>query len=113
MHESYRGALLMIALITLTGFPLIFGYSTLLTLCGYIYGFPLGFTPAYLGAVFGSVACFLVGKRFFKERARLWLSQQYPTMTRAIETAVERGGLKVIYRSDLQKKVMKSCAHWV
>lgn len=85
----------MILLIALTGFPPIFGYSTLLTLCGFIYGFPLGMVPAYIGAVAGATGCFLLGRKVFKDTARAFLMKNYPSMLHAIENAVQRGGLKV------------------
>ncbi|KAJ3334396.1 Tlg2-vesicle protein [Blyttiomyces sp. JEL0837] len=49
------GYLIMISLVFVSCFPPLFGYPTFVLLCGFIFGFPLGFIPAYIGAVAGGI----------------------------------------------------------
>lgn len=84
----------MVILLFLTCFPPLVGYGTLLYMFGFIYGFPLGFFPAYLGAWSGGVCCFLLARRWMGDYYRGKILRTFPKFE-AIEDAIEKGGLKV------------------
>ncbi len=64
------GFLFLIFLIFCASFPPIVGYGTLLFLCGFMYGFPLGLIPAFIGAMLGSTTCFVLTRKYFYQRAQ-------------------------------------------
>ncbi|KAB5580320.1 hypothetical protein GE09DRAFT_1081744 [Coniochaeta sp. 2T2.1] len=62
-HLPYNsGALIIFLLICVTGFPPIIGYSSAVTLAGFVYGFPLGWPIAASATVFGSSAAFMASR---------------------------------------------------
>jgi uncharacterized membrane protein YdjX (TVP38/TMEM64 family) len=91
-----RGMVILTLLIILTCIPPLFGYSTLLTLSGFIYKFPLGFIPAYFGALCGGTCAFLLGRRY-KEPVKDWIMKYYANYFEATSAAVETGGLWVYF----------------
>lgn len=80
----------MIILLMITSFPPLFGYGTLLTLCGFIFRFPLGVIPAYLGGLLGSTACFIVSRKWLVDYYRENYLKNIPEFT-AIEEAINKG----------------------
>ncbi|OIW34861.1 hypothetical protein CONLIGDRAFT_28333 [Coniochaeta ligniaria NRRL 30616] len=58
----HTGALIIFLLICLTGFPPIIGYSSAVTLAGFVYGFPLGWPIAASATVLGSAAAFIASR---------------------------------------------------
>jgi uncharacterized membrane protein YdjX (TVP38/TMEM64 family) len=58
----HLGALIIFALITLTGFPPVIGYSSAVTLSGFVYGFPAGWPVAAAATVVGSTAAFVASR---------------------------------------------------
>lgn len=58
----HSGALIIFLLICLTGFPPIIGYSSAVTLAGFVYGFPLGWPIAASATVLGSAAAFVASR---------------------------------------------------
>lgn len=69
------------------------GYSTLAALCGFVYGFPAGMLPAYIGALSGAMTCFFLARKMFGVRVRT-LVHSNPNML-AVVKAVDRKGFKV------------------
>lgn len=53
----------------ITSFPFALGYSLFLYFSGFVYGFPLGFIPAYLGSVTGALFCFILFRYVFHDWA--------------------------------------------
>ncbi|KAK4226120.1 hypothetical protein QBC38DRAFT_348623, partial [Podospora fimiseda] len=53
-------------LIILTGFPPLIGYSTAVTISGFIYGFPHGWPLAALSTIVGSSAAFMTSRGWLK-----------------------------------------------
>ncbi|KAF9561193.1 hypothetical protein BGW38_009014, partial [Lunasporangiospora selenospora] len=47
-------------------FPPMIGYSSIVTMAGYIYGFFLGYLIVFTGALLGAVACFFFCRKWFK-----------------------------------------------
>jgi uncharacterized membrane protein YdjX (TVP38/TMEM64 family) len=58
----HSGALIIFLLICLTGFPPIIGYSSAVTLAGFVYGFPGGWPIAASATVVGSTAAFVASR---------------------------------------------------
>ncbi|KAJ1660281.1 Tlg2-vesicle protein [Dispira simplex] len=92
--SGFVGVALLTFLIFLTAFPPIFGYATLTTLAGFAYGFPLGFIPCFLGALSGSVACFVLCRKYGQQHLR-WLFNWNPHITAAVQ-AIELKGFKLL-----------------
>ncbi|KAJ3365278.1 hypothetical protein GGF32_009783 [Allomyces javanicus] len=88
------GPLLLTMAIFSTMFPPIMGLSTILYLCGYIYGFPGGFAPAYLGALGGACTCFLLAHSYLRGYASRALAR-YPS-ARALRHTIDKRGLKLL-----------------
>ncbi|KAJ3374047.1 hypothetical protein GGF31_008263 [Allomyces arbusculus] len=92
-HKVVGPLLLTMAIFT-TMFPPIMGLSTILYLCGYIYGFPGGFAPAYLGALGGACTCFLLTHSYLRGYASRALAR-YPS-ARALRHTIDKRGLKLL-----------------
>ncbi|KAJ3182232.1 Tlg2-vesicle protein [Gaertneriomyces sp. JEL0708] len=88
------GMLLTIFLVFITCFPPMIGYGTLVYLCGFIYSFPLGFVPAYTGALLGGICCFIGARRWLGEGYRQRIVSAWPKFE-VVEGAVEKGGWKL------------------
>ncbi|KAJ3014235.1 hypothetical protein HKX48_005275 [Thoreauomyces humboldtii] len=89
------GWLLMTFLQFLSCFPPLVGYGTLLYMCGFIFGFPWGWIPAFVGSWLGGVTVFLLSRRYLGPSYRAMLLSHFPKF-RHIESAVETGGLKLV-----------------
>lgn len=81
-------------LIFIASFPPIPGYGTLSVLCGFIYGFPFGIIPPFIGGVLGSSCCFLLSRRFGRSYVQNLLLHY--TYIDAAMKAIEIKGIKVI-----------------
>lgn len=58
----HSGALIIFLLICITGFPPVIGYSSAVTLGGFVYGFPGGWPIAASATVVGSTAAFVASR---------------------------------------------------
>lgn len=56
------GWILMMLVVSLTAFPPMIGYSTATTIAGFVYGFPLGWPIAAVGATLGSLGAFMAAR---------------------------------------------------
>ncbi|TPX30916.1 hypothetical protein SmJEL517_g05633 [Synchytrium microbalum] len=86
-----NGAVILGTLVLISSFPPMFGYGTLLTLCGFTYGFPLGLIPAYIGGWAGAMLCFLAARKLlsgYKQRIADNFSQ--------LQSVIDKGGLKLL-----------------
>jgi uncharacterized membrane protein YdjX (TVP38/TMEM64 family) len=96
--HGIRGFLLITLLVGCTAFPLVPGYGTLTTFAGYVYGFPLGFVPAFCGALVGGTCCFTISRYVGGVRVRTWLNK-YKYLAGLIHAVDARGfGLLVLLR---------------
>ncbi|RIB11696.1 snare associated Golgi protein [Gigaspora rosea] len=86
---------MLYCIIFLTTFPLVFGYSTLITLSGFIYGFGFGFLISYVAALTGAVTVFCLSRKWFKKPVRKWLNRN-KSMS-AVVRAVEKKGFKLLF----------------
>ncbi|CAG8706529.1 7010_t:CDS:2, partial [Acaulospora morrowiae] len=85
---GFSGALIIFGLIFATTFPLVIGYSTLITLSGFTYGFAIGFIISYLAALTGAVTVFVLSRRWFKGPVRRILNKN--KSMRAVIKAVDK-----------------------
>ncbi|GJJ78139.1 hypothetical protein EMPS_10498 [Entomortierella parvispora] len=77
-----------------TAFPPIFGYSSLVTMSGYVYGFKFGLFIAYTSALLGSIACFYLCRKWFKVQVRALMAKK-PSM-KSVVKAVEKRGFRLM-----------------
>lgn len=61
-RELPAGWLILWALVVVVSFPPVVGYSTVCTLSGFVYGFPLGWPIIASGTVVGSTAAFMLSR---------------------------------------------------
>lgn len=102
---SFAGNVLMILLIALSCFPPLVGYSTLLTLCGFIYAdFGAAFATAYAGGLLGAMASFFASRKLFSEAFKERMLSVYPNFI-AIDRAITEQG---IHLSHLKTPVARS-----
>ncbi|CAG8520299.1 4078_t:CDS:2 [Diversispora eburnea] len=67
--------MIIFSLIFFTTFPLVIGYSTLITLSGFTFGFIKGFIISYFAALTGAITVFLLSRRWFKKSVRKLLNK--------------------------------------
>ncbi|KAF9920821.1 Tlg2-vesicle protein [Linnemannia zychae] len=73
-----------------TSFPPLVGYSSIVTMSGYVYGFVYGFIYAFTGAMAGSIVCFYFCRRWFKGQVRKLMAQN-KTLKSVVRTVEKRG----------------------
>ncbi|KAG0289526.1 hypothetical protein BGZ96_006956 [Linnemannia gamsii] len=88
------GPPIMMLALFLTAFPPVFGYSSLITMSGYVYGFKLGLFIAYTSALLGSIACFYLCRRWFKVQVRALMAKKQSM--KSVVKAVEKRGFKLM-----------------
>ncbi|KAF9131180.1 hypothetical protein BGW39_002150 [Mortierella sp. 14UC] len=88
------GPPIMMLALFLTAFPPVFGYSSLVTMSGYVYGFGLGLFIAYTSALLGSIACFYLCRRWFKVQVRALMAKKQSM--KSVVKAVEKRGFKLM-----------------
>jgi len=93
VRELPYGWLILVAVIAITSFPPLIGWSTTVTVCGFAYGLD-GWYVASIGALFGAAMSFTVLRLMFRERIRAW-ARQNPRWT-ALENVIRARGLPLI-----------------
>lgn len=87
-------------MLVLCSFPPILGHGLVLHFCGFVYGFPLGFVPAFLGGVVGAFCCFTVTRKWVIARPLFqnWLDNNlyWKIFTERMEKAIARRGFKML-----------------
>ncbi|CAO3573714.1 unnamed protein product [Mortierella alpina] len=78
----------------LTSFPPLIGYSSLVTMSGYVYGFGFGLFIAYTSALLGSITCFYLCRRWFKVQVRAMMAKKQSL--KSVVKAVEKRGFKLM-----------------
>ncbi|RGB25204.1 snare associated Golgi protein [Rhizophagus diaphanus] len=89
------GVIIFYLMIFLTTFPLVIGYSTLITLSGFIFGFGIGFLISYIAALTGAITVFYLSRKWFKKYVGKVL-RKHKSMN-AIIKAVEKKGFKLLF----------------
>ncbi|KAG0279871.1 hypothetical protein BGZ96_001797 [Linnemannia gamsii] len=77
-----------------TSFPPIVGYSSIVTMSGYVYGFVFGFIIAFTGAMAGSIVCFYFCRRWFKTQVRKLLAKN--KSLKGVVRTVEKRGFRLL-----------------
>ncbi|KAF1828614.1 hypothetical protein BDW02DRAFT_537870 [Decorospora gaudefroyi] len=97
-RDVTAGWLLLWGLIFLVSFPPLIGYSSLLTIAGFVYGFPNGWFIAATATVAGSTASFLLSRTLLKSMVHRLIAND--TRFAALALTFKHDGLKllVMYR---------------
>ncbi|KAF9359477.1 hypothetical protein BGX26_012212 [Mortierella sp. AD094] len=77
-----------------TSFPPVIGYSSVITMAGYVYGFLLGFTIVFLSALAGAIVCFYFCRRWYKPQVRNLLAKN--KSLKSVIRTVERSGFRLL-----------------
>lgn len=90
-----RGGWLILWILTfLTAFPPLFGYSTTITMSGFIYGFPNGWYIVASATVFGSLASFIASRTILSEYVQRLVGQDH--RFKALASTLKHDGLKIL-----------------
>ncbi|RGB29926.1 snare associated Golgi protein [Rhizophagus diaphanus] len=89
------GYLIIGGIIIASSIPPIPGYGSMIFICGFIYGFPLGFAPAYIFALLGASFSFFVCRSICLGYARKLTKKKSNFQKLAL--AIEEGGFKIIF----------------
>ncbi|CAI2175738.1 11007_t:CDS:2 [Funneliformis geosporum] len=89
------GGLIFYLMIFLTTFPLVIGYSTLITLSGFTFGISVGFLISYMAALTGAITVFCLSRKWFRKSVRRALHKN--KSIGAVITAVEKKGFKLLF----------------
>ncbi|KAF5393707.1 hypothetical protein D9757_000113 [Collybiopsis confluens] len=90
-HTKF-GFLLLAALIL--SFPPMIGHTTLVTICGFAYGWKFGFLIAAVASIISSATVFLLLRLLFSHRLRKWTTKH--KKFQALEMVVREKGLPLI-----------------
>ncbi|KAK5807950.1 snare associated Golgi protein-domain-containing protein, partial [Linnemannia elongata] len=89
-----RGPLMIMFCLFATSFPPVVGYSSIVTMSGYVYGFVFGFVIAFTGAMAGSIVCFYFCRRWFKAQVRKLMSKN--KSLKGVVRTVEKRGFRLL-----------------
>jgi uncharacterized membrane protein YdjX (TVP38/TMEM64 family) len=97
-RDITAGWLILWALIFVVSFPPLVGYSSLLTIAGFVYGFPNGWIISATASVAGSTASFLLSRTILKPMVHRLVAND--TRFAALSLTLKHDGLKllVMYR---------------
>ncbi|KAI4613208.1 hypothetical protein J4E83_007620 [Alternaria metachromatica] len=97
-RDVTAGWLILWVLIFIVSFPPLIGYSSLLTIAGFVYGFPNGWFIAATATVAGSTASFLLSRTLLKSMVHRLIAND--TRFAALSLTLKHDGLKllVMYR---------------
>ncbi|KAI8940364.1 hypothetical protein NX059_004057 [Plenodomus lindquistii] len=88
------GWLILWAGIFVVSFPPLIGYSSLLTICGFVYGFPNGWFIAATATICGSTASFLLSRSILKSLVHRLIAND--TRFAALALTMKHDGLKLL-----------------
>ncbi|KAI9597667.1 snare associated Golgi protein-domain-containing protein [Syncephalis fuscata] len=88
------GPILLASLICLTGFPFMPGYSTLITMSGFVFGVSLGYATAFVGGLLSACTSFIICRRYARKYTEKLASSSRHLS--AVLYAVERRGWKLL-----------------
>ncbi|KAI9025964.1 hypothetical protein CLU79DRAFT_886098 [Phycomyces nitens] len=88
-------SLLAVLLIIIVSIPPMIGFVSMVTLTGFVYGFPGGVLPATTGAMIGSSLAFFIIRRYPLARF-IHLSPSRQITYKALEEAIAQGGLRIM-----------------
>ncbi|GJJ78678.1 hypothetical protein EMPS_11037 [Entomortierella parvispora] len=88
------GPPVLMACLFVTSFPPMIGYSSIVTMAGYVYGFLFGFAIAFSAALAGSIVCFYFCRRWFKAQVRTLMSKN--KSLKSVVRTVEKRGFRLL-----------------
>ncbi|KAJ3910181.1 Golgi apparatus membrane protein TVP38 [Lentinula edodes] len=94
LSHTRFGFLALGGLIFLVSFPPLIGHTTTVTVCGFAYGWKIGFLIAAIASIVGSASSFSVLRLLFSSRLRQWSMKNDKFM--ALESVVKEKGLPLI-----------------
>ncbi|KAJ4466495.1 Golgi apparatus membrane protein TVP38 [Lentinula aciculospora] len=94
LSHTRFGFLALGAIIFLVSFPPLIGHTTTVTVCGFAYGWRIGFFIAAVASIVGSATSFSILRLLFSSRLRQWSAKNAKFM--ALETVVKEKGLPLI-----------------
>ncbi|KAJ3999511.1 Golgi apparatus membrane protein TVP38 [Lentinula boryana] len=94
LSHTRFGFLALGAIIFLVSFPPFIGHTTTVTVCGFAYGWRIGFFIAAAASIIGSATVFCVLRLLFSSRLRQWSAKNAKFM--ALESVVKEKGLPLI-----------------
>ncbi|KAJ3741240.1 Golgi apparatus membrane protein TVP38 [Lentinula detonsa] len=94
LSHTRFGFLALGAIIFLVSFPPFIGHTTTVTVCGFAYGWRIGFLIAAAASIIGSATVFCVLRLLFSSRLRQWSAKNAKFM--ALESVVKEKGLPLI-----------------
>ncbi|CAI2192168.1 5120_t:CDS:2, partial [Funneliformis geosporum] len=95
MRDLKFGFLIIGGIIIISSIPPVPGYGSTIIICGYIYGFPLGFIPAFFSALLGASFSFYLCRTICLGYARKLAKKQ--SNFQKLSLAIEEGGFKIIF----------------
>ena len=93
-RDVTAGWLILRVLIFVVSFPPLIGYSSLLTIAGFVYGFPNGWFIAATATVAGSTASFLLSRTLLKNMVHRLIAND--TRFAALSLTLKHDGLKLL-----------------
>ncbi|EMD94220.1 hypothetical protein COCC4DRAFT_30908 [Bipolaris maydis ATCC 48331] len=93
-RDVTAGWLILWALIFVVSFPPLIGYSSLLTIAGFVYGFPNGWFIAATASVAGSTASFLLSRTLLKSMVHRLVAND--TRFAALSLTLKHDGIKLL-----------------
>ncbi|KAF9904258.1 hypothetical protein EC991_002916 [Linnemannia zychae] len=88
------GPLVIMFCLFATSFPPMIGYSSIVTMSGYVYGFVYGFLYAFMGAMAGAIVCFYFCRRWFKAQVRKLMAKN--KSLKGVVRTVEKRGFRLL-----------------
>ncbi|KAI9843414.1 MAG: Tlg2-vesicle protein [Sclerophora amabilis] len=88
------GWLIIFAMTFICAFPPVIGYSTTLTIAGFVYGFPIGWFIVASATVVGSFCAFLTSRTIFSTYAQRLVAND--TRFNALALTLKHDGLKLL-----------------
>ncbi|KAF2278134.1 uncharacterized protein EI97DRAFT_431394 [Westerdykella ornata] len=88
------GWLILWVLIFVVSFPPLLGYSTLLTICGFVFGFPNGWFIAASASVVGSTVSFILSRSVLKNMVHRLVA--HDTRFAALALTLKHDGIKLL-----------------
>ncbi|KAF2682636.1 hypothetical protein K458DRAFT_369579 [Lentithecium fluviatile CBS 122367] len=93
-RDITAGWLILWFLVFIVSFPPLFGHGTLLTIAGFVYGFPNGWYIAASATVVGSTASFILSRTLLKSMVHRLIA--HDTRFAALALTLKHDGLKLL-----------------
>ncbi|CAO3610325.1 unnamed protein product [Cunninghamella echinulata] len=95
LRTNSYGPFILSGLVALTSTPPILGFTFMVMLTGFVYGFPFGLLPSVSGAFVGSMICFGLFRGFHIDQY-ISVPKSQEKKYQAMQEAIKEGGLKMI-----------------